>query len=130
VLGKETIDSYNQSENRGAQTSHGLNYQKLGKDNSYAAALLKALFHLPLTLPRLGGPVAGQLLLGPLFPGVSAGRRRSGRVHHHPLQSCQTGITHEISCHILFVLLVLDMCSSRKKDKMKKGAAPFSGKRP
>ena len=26
VLGKETIDSYNQSENRGAQTSHGLNY--------------------------------------------------------------------------------------------------------
>ena len=31
VLGKETIDSYNQSENRGAQTSHGLNYQKIGK---------------------------------------------------------------------------------------------------
>lgn len=25
-------DSYNQSENRGAQTSHGLNYQKLGKE--------------------------------------------------------------------------------------------------
>ena len=32
VLGRETIDSYNQSENRGAQTSHGLNYQKLGKE--------------------------------------------------------------------------------------------------
>ena len=32
LLGKETIDSYNQSENRGAQTSHGLNYQKLGKE--------------------------------------------------------------------------------------------------
>ena len=32
VLGKETIDSYNQSENRGAQTSHGLNYQKLPGD--------------------------------------------------------------------------------------------------
>ena len=32
VLGKETIDSYNQSENRGAQTSHGLTYQKLGKE--------------------------------------------------------------------------------------------------
>ena len=29
VLGKETIDSYNQSVNRGAQTSHGLNYQKM-----------------------------------------------------------------------------------------------------
>ena len=32
LLGKETIDSLNQSENRGAQTSHGLNYQKLGKE--------------------------------------------------------------------------------------------------
>ena len=32
VLGKETIDSFNQSENRGAQTSHGLTYQKLGKE--------------------------------------------------------------------------------------------------
>ena len=32
LLGKETIDSYNQSENRGSQVSHGLNYQKLGKE--------------------------------------------------------------------------------------------------
>ena len=32
ALGRETIDSYNTSENRGSQTSHGLNYQKLGKD--------------------------------------------------------------------------------------------------
>ena len=32
LLGKETIDSFNQSENRGSQVSHGLNYQKLGKD--------------------------------------------------------------------------------------------------
>ena len=32
LLGKETIDSYNQSENRGSQISHGLNYQKLGKE--------------------------------------------------------------------------------------------------
>ena len=32
LLGKETIDSLNQSENRGAQTSHGLSYQKLGKE--------------------------------------------------------------------------------------------------
>ena len=31
LLGKETIDSYNQSENRGSQISHGLSYQKLGK---------------------------------------------------------------------------------------------------
>ena len=32
LLGKETIDLYNQSENRGAQVSHGLSYQKLGKE--------------------------------------------------------------------------------------------------
>ena len=32
LLGKETIDSYNQSENRGTQISHGLSYQKLGKE--------------------------------------------------------------------------------------------------
>ena len=32
LLGKETIDSLNQSENRGTQTSHGLSYQKLGKE--------------------------------------------------------------------------------------------------
>ena len=48
VLGKETIDSYNQSENRGAQTSHGLNYQKLGNDGRrqvyFAGARRKAIF--------------------------------------------------------------------------------------
>ena len=32
ILGKETIDSFNTSENRGSQISHGLNYQKLGKE--------------------------------------------------------------------------------------------------
>ncbi len=32
LLGKETIDLYNQSENRGTQISHGLSYQKLGKE--------------------------------------------------------------------------------------------------
>lgn len=32
LLGKETIDLYNQSENRGSQISHGLSYQKLGKE--------------------------------------------------------------------------------------------------
>ena len=35
LLGKETIDLYNQSENRGSQISHGLSYQKLGKDMPY-----------------------------------------------------------------------------------------------
>ena len=32
ILGKETIDSVGQSENRGSQVSHGLTYQKLGKE--------------------------------------------------------------------------------------------------
>lgn len=32
ALGKETIDSYNTSENRGKEKSYGLNYQKLGKE--------------------------------------------------------------------------------------------------
>ena len=32
LLGKETIDSYNTSESRGREVSHGLNYQKLGKE--------------------------------------------------------------------------------------------------
>lgn len=31
-LGKETIDAFNTSENRGQSESHGLNYQKLGKE--------------------------------------------------------------------------------------------------
>lgn len=32
LLGKETIDSFNTSENRGTQISHGLTYSKLGKE--------------------------------------------------------------------------------------------------
>lgn len=31
-LGKETIDSFNTGESRGKETSHSLNYQKLGKE--------------------------------------------------------------------------------------------------
>ncbi len=31
-LGKETIDLYNNSENRGRERSHGINYQKMGKE--------------------------------------------------------------------------------------------------
>ena len=44
VLGKETIDTYNTGESRGRETSHSLNYQKLGKDVPWvfksAAAIL------------------------------------------------------------------------------------------
>lgn len=32
ALGKETIDTYNTGESRGRETSHSLNYQKLGKE--------------------------------------------------------------------------------------------------
>lgn len=32
TLGKETIDTYNTGESRGRETSHSLNYQKLGKE--------------------------------------------------------------------------------------------------
>lgn len=32
ALGKETIDTFNTGESRGRETSHSLNYQKLGKD--------------------------------------------------------------------------------------------------
>ncbi len=35
ALGKETIDTYNTGESRGRETSHSLNYQKLGKDMPY-----------------------------------------------------------------------------------------------
>ena len=34
-LGKETIDTYNTGESRGRETSHSLNYQKLGRDVPY-----------------------------------------------------------------------------------------------
>ena len=35
LLGRETIDLYNTSENRGKEKTYGLNYQKLGKDMPY-----------------------------------------------------------------------------------------------
>ena len=31
TLGKETIDTWNEGQSRGRETSHSLNYQKLGK---------------------------------------------------------------------------------------------------
>ena len=43
ALGKETIDTYNTGESRGRETSHSLNYQKLGKDMPY---LFVGGFHL------------------------------------------------------------------------------------
>ena len=46
LLGKETIDSLSHSENRGAQTSHGLSYQKLGKDMPYLLVKSSAALNL------------------------------------------------------------------------------------
>ncbi len=40
VLGKETIDTYNTGESRGAEVSHSLNYQKLGKELMSRTSLL------------------------------------------------------------------------------------------
>ena len=47
VLGRETIDTYNTGESRGRETSHSLNYQKLGKDVPYL--LMKSSAALNLT---------------------------------------------------------------------------------
>ena len=46
LLGKETIDSFNTSENRGKEISHGLNYQKLGKDMPYLLVKSSAALNL------------------------------------------------------------------------------------
>ena len=46
VLGKETIDTYNTGENRGRETSHSLNYQKLGKDMPYLFVKSSAALNL------------------------------------------------------------------------------------
>ena len=46
-LGKETIDTYNTGESRGRETSHSLNYQKLGRDMPYL--LMKSSAALNLT---------------------------------------------------------------------------------
>ena len=46
VLGKETIDTYNTGESRGRETSHSLNYQKLGKDMPYLLVKSSAALNL------------------------------------------------------------------------------------
>ena len=55
VLGKETIDTYNTGESRGRETSHSLNYQKLGKElmsqASCSCAVCVRFFQTSMTLP-------------------------------------------------------------------------------
>ena len=46
ALGKETIDTYNTGESRGRETSHSLNYQKLGKDMPYLLVKSSAALNL------------------------------------------------------------------------------------
>ena len=46
LLGKETIDLYNTSENRGREKTCGLNYQKLGKDMPYLLVKSSAALNL------------------------------------------------------------------------------------
>ena len=47
ALGKETIDTYNTGESRGRETSHSLNYQKLGKDLMSIDELKNAICYPP-----------------------------------------------------------------------------------
>ena len=49
VLGKETIDTYNTGESRGRETSHSLNYQKLGNKKGTKARTLNN--HVELLVP-------------------------------------------------------------------------------
>ena len=46
TLGRETIDTYNTGESRGRETSHSLNYQKLGKDMPYLLMRSSAALNL------------------------------------------------------------------------------------
>ena len=50
VLGKETIDTYNTGESRGRETSHSLNYQKLGKDWALPCATSSSRRYLTITI--------------------------------------------------------------------------------
>ena len=59
VLGKETIDTYNTGESRGRETSHSLNYQKLGKDYTlYDVATMKQMDGGQLDGPDMGRSTA------------------------------------------------------------------------
>ena len=57
VLGKETIDTYNTGESRGRETSHSLNYQKLGKELMspesafFSCAVCVRSFRISMTSP-------------------------------------------------------------------------------
>ena len=53
VLGKETIDTYNVGESRGRETSHSLNYQKLGKEQPVREDVTFPMPH----------PIAGQIVI-------------------------------------------------------------------
>ena len=71
VLGKETIDTYNTGESRGRETSHSLNYQKLGK-------ALMSQDELAVMGRRQVHPPAAR---GAAFP--------VGQVRHHPAPQLQ-----------------------------------------
>ena len=79
VLGKETIDTYNTGESRGRETSHSLNYQKLGKD----VPLYSAAGHFELLR---------QFWRGDLFPLKKDGQNTDQPIHfhgnHRPLFFC------------------------------------------
>ena len=55
ALGKETIDTYNTGESRGRETSHSLNYQKLGKDMTYLLVKSSVALNFTWTGTRSAG---------------------------------------------------------------------------
>ena len=62
VLGKETIDTYNTGESRGRETSHSLNYQKLGKED-----ILMAMEELDLPQSRAAALLASPSPLADVY---------------------------------------------------------------
>lgn len=111
ILGKETIDSFNTSETRGRELSHGLNYQKLGKDHPYtlgcsvstAPAVTKHIIHLHhrchfqihAEIVRKHSPVSGQLF------NVSLG------IFPYPLKAV---IIQEKMHHPVKMILIFQIC--------------------
>ena len=71
-LGKETIDIFNTVESRGRETSHSLNYQKLGKDLATVDELAvldgsKCILQLRSVRPFMSN-INAKIKVSPLIP--------------------------------------------------------------
>ena len=79
ILGKETIDSFNTSENRGREVSHGLNYQKLGKPDRKTISNIRAYMTLAVLLIGSRSMALGS--------GIQGGRVVSAVINSTSIQS-------------------------------------------